>query len=73
MGSRVEIIHYVLLETVHAKPFKQLKGGRAEWSESLDLPVLQALLKQCYHDQAYTVVIFSGVLGLKSEGFSGVV
>lgn len=37
-----------LLEAVNAKPFKQLKGSRVQWFESLDRPALQPLPKQPY-------------------------
>uniref|UniRef100_UPI003D0D0454 Mu transposase domain-containing protein n=1 Tax=Vibrio sp. TaxID=678 RepID=UPI003D0D0454 len=37
-----------LLEGVNKKPFKQLKGSRVQWFESLDKPALSALPKQRY-------------------------
>jgi hypothetical protein len=40
-------IHF-LLEQVNNKPFKQLKGTRQQWFESLDKPALQALPKQAF-------------------------
>ena len=48
--SLAELNHCIkaLLEAVNHKPFKQLKGSRAEWFESLDRPALQPLPKQRY-------------------------
>jgi len=37
-----------LLEEVNTKPFKQLKGTRRQWFESLDKPVLSPLPKHAY-------------------------
>ncbi len=37
-----------LLEEVNRKPFKQLKGNRREWFESLDQPALKPLPKHAY-------------------------
>lgn len=38
-----------LLTEVNNKPFKQLKGTRQQWFESLDKPVLAPLPRQPYH------------------------
>jgi len=38
----------VLLEDVNNKPFKQLKGTRQQWFESIDKPALSSLPKQTY-------------------------
>jgi transposase len=48
--SLAELNHCIkaLLEAVNHKPFKQFKGSRAEWFESLDRPALQPLPKQRY-------------------------
>ncbi len=37
-----------MLEEVNHKPFKKLKGTRAQWFESLDKPVLGALPLHAY-------------------------
>jgi transposase len=43
-----------LLEDVNNKPFKQLKGTRQQWFDSLDRPVLSPLPK---HDYQYTEIL----------------
>ena len=37
-----------LLKEVNNKPFKQLKGTRQQWFDSIDKPALQPLPKQAY-------------------------
>ena len=48
--SLAELNHCIkaLLEEVNNKPFKQLKGTRLQWFESLDKPALSPLPKQVY-------------------------
>ncbi len=48
--SLAELNHCIraLLVEVNHKPFKQLKGSRQQWFESLDKPALQPLPKQAY-------------------------
>lgn len=48
--SLAELNHCIkeLLEGVNNKPFKQLKGSRTQWFESLDRPALRPLPKQRY-------------------------
>jgi len=48
--SLAELNHCIqaLLAEVNAKPFKQLKGNRNQWFESLDKPTLKSLPKHAY-------------------------
>lgn len=48
--SLAELNHCIkaLLQEVNNKPFKQLKGTRQQWFESLDKPVLRPLPKHAY-------------------------
>ena len=48
--SLAELNHCIraLLIEVNNKPFKQLKGSRQQWFESLDKPALAPLPKQAY-------------------------